>query len=206
MTETVTLPHFTEFETKYNTDGAHIYKFKEIVESTGDKFEFIYVQGPDVYFTKSKEDMFARYRKAEHDKSGKAWLTFKKKPDGAKSNIKRKEYNWRVDATPLSEIREGLESQGYQFNFQIYKMCHIYKFSDATLVFYTVRKSGSDQIDHFIEIEVDEKNISRLTEEEAFAVIEKYEKMLEPLGITYRHRLKRSLFEMYVEDIEQEQK
>jgi adenylate cyclase class IV len=195
------LESFTEFETKYRTEGDKVYQFKQIVETLPEKGSFIYVQGPDVYFTKGKQDMFARYRKAEHDKSGKAWLTFKRKPDGAKTNIKRKEYNWRVDSTPFSEIQEGIEAQGYRLNFQIYKMCHIYKFSDATLVFYTVRKNGKEDLDHFIEIEVDEKTISSYTEEQAYDVVRKYEEILAPIGITHRHRLTKSLFEMYVEDI-----
>ena len=32
--------------------------------------------------------------------------------------------------------------------------------------------------------------------------IRKYEKVLEPLGITHRNRLTKSLYEMYVRDIE----
>lgn len=192
------LPEYTEFETKYKTTGEKVYEFKQIVEAIDDKHTFLYVQGPDVYFIKRKADMFARYRKAEHDASGKSWLTFKRKPEDAKNNIKRKEYNWRVDKTPFTEIQEGLEDQGYKFNFRIHKMCHIYKFSDATLVFYTVSQKGKKDLDHFIEIEVDEKTISSYTEGEAWDVIRKYEEILAPLGVTHRHRLTKSLFDMYV--------
>lgn len=193
------LPEFTEYETKYRVSGDQIYDFKKIMESTEDLEEFIYVQGPDIYFTRNEDDMFARYRKVEHDNSGMSWLTFKKKPDGAKTNIKRKEYNWRVDVTPFKEIEEGLVAQGYQYNFAIYKMCHIYKFEDATCVFYTVRDRDNDKLDHFLEIEVDEQTISSYSEKEALGIIRKYETILESMGnITHRNRLSKSLFEMYV--------
>jgi adenylate cyclase class IV len=113
------LPKFTELETKYRVDGDQIYKFKEIVEGLPD-YEFLYVQGSDYYFVRD-DQKFARYRKADGDKSGRAEVTFKLKPVGAKNNIARKEYNWRVDKTPMQEISEGLEDQGYKFNFKIFK-------------------------------------------------------------------------------------
>ena len=72
-------------------------------------------------------------------------------------------------------------------------MCHIYNFEDATLVFYTV-KDGS-KLDHFMEIEVRED--MEFTEDQAWAIIRKWEKELEPLGITAQNRLRKSLFDMY---------
>jgi hypothetical protein len=57
---------------------------------------------------------------------------------------------------------------------------------------------------HFIEIEIDEDLIPKLTEEEGWSIIRKYEKELSPLGITHRHRLNKSLFEMYVQNIHED--
>lgn len=196
------IPQYTEFESKYRVDGDQIYKFKEIVEAMGESYDFLYVQGPDYYFVRDDE-RFARYRKADNDKSGRAEVTFKLKPVGAKNNIQRKEYNWRVDKTPYTEIAEGLEDQGYKFNFKITKFCHIYKFKDVTLVFYSVRDE-KNKLDHFIEIELDEASIHHLTLDEAMEKIRKYEAVLSPLGITHRGRLTRSLFEMYVKDVKSE--
>lgn len=190
------IPQYTEFESKYRVDGDQIHKFKEIVESMGEEYDFLYVQGPDHYFVRDDE-RFARYRKAENDKSGRAEVTFKLKPVGAKNNIQRKEYNWRVDKTPYTEIAEGLEDQGYKFNFKITKYCHIYKLSEATLVFYTVRDEKG-KLDHFIEIELDEATIHHLTVDQAMEKIRKYEAALVSLGISHRGRLTKSLFEMYV--------
>lgn len=192
------LPQFTEFETKYRVDGNHIYAFKQIVENLDEPYDFVYIQGPDHYFVRDDE-RFARYRKAENDKSGRAEVTFKLKPTGAKNNIQRKEYNWRVDKTPFQEISEGLEDQGYKFNFVIWKMCHIYKFKEATLVFYTVR-DDKEKMDHFVEIELDEASIHNLSLEEAMEKIRKYEGFLAPIGVSNRGRLKKSLFEMYVKE------
>lgn len=201
MTETDAAPkekieQFTEFESKYRVEGDKIYQFKEIVESMGEPSDFIYIQGPDYYFVRDDE-RFARYRKADNDKSGRAEVTFKLKPVGAKSNIQRKEYNWRVDKTPYQEIAEGLEDQGYKFNFKINKFCHIYKFKEVTLVFYSVRDEKG-KLDHFVEIELDEATIHHLTVDEAMEKIRKYEAILAPIGISHRGRLTKSLFEMYV--------
>ena len=190
------IPQYTEFESKYRVDGEQIYKFKELVEAMQEDYDFVYIQGPDYYFVRDDE-RFARYRKAENDKSGRAEVTFKLKPVGAKNNIQRKEYNWRVDKTPYTEIAEGLEDQGYKFNFKITKFCHIYKFKEATLVFYSVRDEKG-KLDHFIEIELDEASIHHLTVDEAMEKIRKYEAALAPIGISHRGRLTKSLFEMYV--------
>lgn len=191
-----TLGEYIEFETKYRVEGDLIYKFKSIVSKLDFK-KFIYVEGPDYYYTKP-DGSFLRYRKAINEK--RAEVTMKAKPEGANSNIKRKEINWRVDNTPFETIEAGANIQGYNFNFSIYKICHIYNFNDATLVFYTVRDLNN-KIEHFIEIELDEDKTSELTQEEAMNIVRKYEKILEPLGITYKNRLSKSLFEMYVNDI-----
>jgi hypothetical protein len=193
------LPQYTEFESKYRVEGNQIYEFKQIVENLDEIYDFLYVQGSDYYFVRDDE-RFARYRKADHDKSGRAEVTFKLKPAGAKNNIQRREYNWRVDKTPYTEIAEGLEDQGYKFNFKIYKSCHIYRFKEATLVFYSVRDENN-KLDHFVEIELDEASIHTLTQEEAMEKIRKYEATLAPLGITHRNRLTKSLYEMYVKEI-----
>lgn len=189
------LERFIEFETKYRVEGEQVYAFKQIVEGLNKPYDFLYVQGPDYYFIRD-DDRFARYRKAEHGDSNRAEVTFKIKPQGAKNNINRKEYNWRVDNTPFTEITEALEDQGYRFNFKIKKYCQIYKLDDVSLVFYTV-KDDKDKMDHFVEIELHESNIHTLTQDQAMEIIRKYEDILAPIGITYRNRLTKSIFELY---------
>lgn len=192
----VKLNHHTEFETKYRVEGDLVYKFKSIVSEL-DYRNFVYAEGPDYYYTKP-DGSFLRYRKAVTEK--RAEITMKEKPTGAKSNIQRKEVNWRVEGNDRSTIHEGALMMGYTYNFSIWKSCHIYNFKDATLVFYTVRDENNI-LDHFVEIELDEKSIHKLTEKEAMDIIRKYEEILSPLGITYKNRLKKSLFEMYVKEI-----
>lgn len=188
------LPKFTEFETKYRVELDKQPLFKDLVESLEGLKEFVYVQGPDVYWTKG-EDNFQRYRKAEHDKSGKAWLTNKFKTEDSNNN-NRVEHNIRIDHTPYEEVKSYVESMGYEYNFKIIKYCHIYKFKDATLVFYLVKDEKKNR-ECFIEIEVDEATIEKYTEEEAWDVIRKYENIMSPLGIKPQNRLRKSLFEMY---------
>jgi adenylate cyclase class IV len=191
------LEQHTEFETKYRVEGDLVYKFKSIVSELDYK-NFVYAEGPDFYYTKP-DGSFLRYRKAVTEK--RAEVTLKEKPEGSKHNIQRKEVNWRVDGTDSAAIVEGATMMGYKFNFSIWKSCHIYNFKDATLVFYTV-KDDNDKIDHFVEIELDEKSIHKLTYDEAMRTIRRYEEILAPLGITYRNRLSKSLYEMYVKDID----
>jgi predicted adenylyl cyclase CyaB len=124
----------------------------------------------------------------------------KRKPDGAKNNIQREELNIRVDVTPFETITKLVENLGFTYNFRIYKMCHIYKFDDATLVFYTVEDEKKN-LTHFIEIEVHEENIRHMTEEEAWGIVKKYETALEPIGIKPQNRLRKSLFEMYRREV-----
>ena len=193
------LPKFTELETKYRVLGTDLFRFKEIVENLNEPYEFLYIQGPDYYFVRD-DSRFARYRKADGDKGGRAEVTFKLKPIGAKNNIARKEYNWRVDKTSFNEIYEGLEDQGYKFNFKITKMCHIYKFDGVTLVFYSV-KDDKNKLDHFIEIELEESTIHTMTMNQAMEKIRSYETLLASVGVSHRGRLNKSLFEMYVKDV-----
>lgn len=194
-----TMQKHTEFETKYRLEGDKVFEFKQLVESIGEPYDFVYVQGPDWYYTKP-DGSFLRYRRAENDKSNRAELTMKTKPDGAGHNVIRKEVNLRVDKNKFCTVEEFAKMLGYDFNFKIWKMCHIYNFKDATLVFYTVR-DDKGLMTHFVEIELDEDNIHKLTKDEAWDIIRKYERILAPIGITHRHRLNKSLYEMYVKDI-----
>ena len=141
--EELKIARFTEFETKYASDISQLSQFKAIVESLPELQEFTYAEGPDTYMTKS-DGSFGRYRKAKypHDTKYAQW-TLKLKPAGAKNNISRLEYNWRVDGTPSQEILDGATAMGFSFNFRINKSCHIYRFPECTLVFYSVKEEGA---------------------------------------------------------------
>lgn len=208
-----------EFETKYRVEDHLLIKFKQIMENQEDLKDFIYVEGPDFFYTYPQawfdanpqwepNGTFVRYRKPSFglDK-GRRQVTWKYKPIDAKNSIKRKEHNWDIGKTPEKVIIEQLQSSGLLFNASIVKNCHIYIFGDATLVFYTVYDTTYGEpkkADYFVEIEVDENTIGDLNEDEAWKVIEKYEQVLSPLGISARNRLRKSLFEMYKKEIKPE--
>lgn len=183
---------FIEFETKYEVEENLLHPFKELMDTIGFK-KFLYVQGPDVFFTKPGDrETFARYRRAEHGDKREEF-TIKQKHD-ENSSIIRTETNWLVTGTPANEILKGIELMGFVYNTKIWKACHIYNLSDATLVFYTVRDENNNYT-HFIEVEVKEQ--AGYTEEESWEIIRKYEELLKPLGISAQKRKRKSLFEMY---------
>lgn len=198
----VTLPLFTEFETKYEVEFSVLSAFKKISRTIPNLKNFLYTEGPDTYYS-NPDGTPGRYRVTEFpiEKEQFAQWTVKTKPEGAKNNIKRREPNWLVRGTTAEEIDQGALDMGFKYNFKIWKMCHIYKFADATIVFYTVIEDGKTSEKHLIEIEVDEETIHNLTEDQAWEVIRKYEKLLEPTGVNPQKRLRRSLYEMYRKDL-----
>jgi hypothetical protein len=204
---------FIEFETKYRVEDRALITFKQILDNYQQDKKFVYVEGPDYYFTYPKwwfENMqqwdpkgtFGRYRKPSYGlDNGRRQMTCKYKPRDAKNSIQRREHNINVAPdTSESTIFEQFKDHGMEFNSSIIKNCHIYKLEDATLVFYTVYDTTDGKpknADYFVEIEVDEDTIADKTEEQAWAVIVKYEKLLEEVGVNAQKRLRKSLFEMY---------
>lgn len=204
MSEEKKLDHI-EFESKYRVDQSIILPFKLIVEKMPTFKEFVYAEGPDEYFIKESDGLFARYRKeANKGPDARAELTIKIKPEGAKNNIIREEYNVRVDGTPRETIVKFLSALGFKHNFTVMKSCFIYRMEDATLVSYTVADVTDGVLkseDNFVEIEVSEDKIHNMTESQAWEVLVGYEKALECLGINAQKRLRKSLYEMYRREI-----
>jgi len=198
---------FHEFEVKFRVDAARLNDWKSIMrkyrdDNPDDYKEHVMVDSDDEYYTRESNDPdidyeFVRYRFSDDRKKDKrAELTTKKKLKDS-NNIIRKEQNVRVDSNDKETIIEFVtDGLGYDYNFKISKYVQIYVFKDATIPWYTVIDEKGKE-DTFAEIEVDEKLLHSINEEEAWAIISKYEKILEPLGITPRNRLRKSLFEMY---------
>lgn len=184
---------FLEIETKYDANDIERIKFKALMESLVPK-TFLYVEGTDVYYVKQEND-FLRYRMAaRHLDDKRSELTFKKKSVDKNNNV-RTEVNLRVDINDPTLVAAFCEGLGYKRNFSVYKYCDIYFFEDANLVYYDVVSDGGIG-GSFIEIEASEE--IGLTADQAWEVVQKYEKLLAPLGITAQKRKKLSLFEMYV--------
>ena len=199
---------FHEIEVKFRVDEKILNDWKQLVETYRDMnpseyVDFVYVDSDDIYYINPKisDDLdyqFIRHRFSDDPKNKRAELTTKKKI-GNTNNIIRREWNVRVDNNEKETIRSWVEEGlGYKYDFKIRKYVQIYIFKDATLPFYTVIDEKGRR-DTFLEIEVDERLLAKdkVTEEQAWEIIKKYETLFVSLGITSRNRLRNSLFEMY---------
>lgn len=182
-----------EVEVKFRVDGALVYEFKQLVQALPGLKEFIYLESDDIYHVKGEE--FLRHRYDIKNLAGRQEITYKLKQN-PNNNINRIETNVRVDGNTIENIEVFCKNLGFERNFKIAKLVHLYVFEDACLPFYTVIDEDSNA-SHFIEIEVNEELLHSITEDQAFDIIKKYEALLAPLGITARNRLRLSLFEMY---------
>lgn len=192
----VEVKHFLEIETKYDGNSIDRLEFKALASSLNPK-SFLYVESDDIYYVKS-ENEFLRYRRPPSDKSTeRAELTFKKKHVSSNNNV-RTEVNLRIDWNSQETVAAFCEGMGYALNFSIFKMCDIYYFDDANIVYYSVINKDK-KTSNFLEIECNED--AGFTQEESWAIILKYEKLLSPLGINAQKRKKLSLFEMYKKDV-----
>lgn len=195
------LPPLTEFESKYLTNINMLDGFKRISESLPGLISFQYAEGPDYFFENPSLPLtFVRFRRSSYpDENGKYYqqLTSKTKEADSSNNIQRKEPNLMVVGS-IDEVLGFIKSTGFTYTHSIKKQCHIYKYPDCTLVFYGVRPENSEEMEYFVEIEVDEETIHNLTKNEAIQVIEKYEQILSSIeGVSSRKRLKLSLRERY---------
>ena len=186
---------FLEIETKYDADGIDRIAFKGLLQSMN-PHTFIYVESTDTYF--SKGDDFIRYRSPPtNEKSKRSELTLKKKHVSG-NNVVRTEINLRVDPNEENVIIAFCENLGYVRNFSIYKMCDIYFFEDADVVLYTVIDEDKKQ-SNYLEIEVDESK--EFSEEQGREILSKYEKLLAPLGLNPKKRMKKSMWEIFRKEV-----
>jgi predicted adenylyl cyclase CyaB len=186
---------FLEVEYKYDASCIDRMIFKDLVKTFNPK-SFIYVESSDIYYAKSKDE-FLRYRKPSENKlsgeENRQELTFKKKSVD-KNNWTRIEVNLRIDLNDPFLVHSFCEGLGYKKNFEIVKSCDIYFFEDGDLVYYSV-KDQDGKYKCYIEIEAVED--CGHTREQSLEILQKYEKMLAPLGITAQNRKRLSLWEMY---------
>lgn len=186
------VPKFLEIETKYDASNIERVEFKKLMRSLKPK-SLVVVESSDVYFVRSADD-FIRYRMPiENGDDKRAELAFKKK-HAQSNNIVRTEVNLRVDPNDPETVVAFVEGLGYKRNFSIYKMCDIYYFDDCNIVYYNVVDDDGKPAS-FLEIEV--KEDAGIGEEAAWGILQKYEKLLSPLGISAQKRKKLSLYEMY---------
>lgn len=179
---------FKEIETKYYANAIPMDDFVKIVEPLNP--EWIMVSSYDDYFT-NENDEFIRYR--YHDNMGE--LTIKRKTNN-NNNLNRIEVNIKTESKSSKAVAAFVDLLGYKLNFSIFKTCKIAILDKVVLVYYIVYDSNLKELERFIEIEARE-DIKWLNEKDAWLEIVKYEDILEPLGISAKKRLKKSLFEIF---------
>lgn len=180
---------FKEIEFKYDASDIKMEDFLKIVEELPIRQRLL-VSSYDEYFTNPEGD-FVRYR---HN-NDRGELTIKRKLDES-SNSRRLEVNLPTAGDNVEAVAAFLELLGYHHNFSIYKTCNIFWTEKVDLVYYVVYDKELREKRRFIEIEADE-HLEWESEDEAWDEIVKYEKLLEPLGITPKNRLRKSLFEIF---------
>ena len=168
--------------------------FKDLVKSLNPK-RFIYVESRDIYYAKSKDE-FLRYRMPSENKlsgeENRQEITFKKKTED-RNNWERIEVNIRVDLNDPGTVNAFCTGLGYVKNVKLVDFASIYYFEDADIVYYST-KNEQGEYKYYIEIEALEN--CGMTKEQSLEVLQKYEKLLVPLGITPQKRKKLSLWEI----------
>lgn len=180
--------HFKEIETKYSADNIDIDKFVELVQPFNPNW--VMVSSYDDYFTNDKDE-FIRYRYTDD----RGELTIKRKTTNANNN-NRIEVNLKTEGKNFATVNAFAGLLGYKLNFSVYKTCKIAFLDKVVLVYYIVYDSKFKELQRFIEVEAKE-DYNWASEEEAWAEVTKYEKLMEPLSITPKNRLKKSLFEIF---------
>lgn len=180
--------HFREVETKYYADDIKMDDFIALMHSLNP--EWMMVSSYDDYFTNENGD-FIRYR--HHDHMGE--LTIKRKTNDS-NNLNRIEVNLPTEGKSSKTVAAFVDLLGYKHNFSIFKTCKIAFLEKVVMVYYVVYDSNLNEKHRFIEVEANE-SYRWSSEDEAWEEVLKYEKFLEPLGITSKNRLRKSLFEIF---------
>lgn len=195
---------FREIEYKYDATNIKLSKFLQLMEKLEEKhqgqmvIDSKKVSSWDIYYRHEKEeDKAIRYRQSEKNPE----LTVKVKTS-EKNNNHRVEINLELsNETPQREQEKAVENLTKLLdcpeNFRIMKTCFIHFFGPLNYVYYIVYDIEMKELRRFIEIEFSEKEAKYHTEEYVFGKLNEFEVDLIELGITPKHRLKKSLFETY---------
>jgi len=180
---------FKEVETKYDAAEIQLQAFTDLVEPMKPS-KWMMVSSYDDYFTRPNGE-FIRYRYTDD----RGELTIKQKTND-KNNNERVEVNLPTKGDNLKTVEKFCTLAGYEYNFGIYKTCKIAWVDKVVVVWYIVYDKDMKELRRFIEIEANE-DLEWESEEAAWNEVVRYEKLFEPLGITPKNRLKKSLFELF---------
>lgn len=187
------MSEFIELEYKYKADNVKLTDFQRILDKyqTTKKLD---ISSWDTYYTKSADE-FVRFRDSTTPE-----LTIKRKIK-SENNWQRIEVDLPLDlksCTP-EKVDNFLELLDYKRNFKIYKSCFVYWLDEVNFVYYIVYDENLKELGRFIEVEVNKSKVTDVLA--AVTSLNFYEKALEPIGISYQNRMKKSLFELFVKDL-----
>lgn len=187
---------FKELEYKYNADNVKLEDFNNFIGSISPPWRTHKdVSSWDIYYLHENiKDYFIRYRK-----SGDTPELTKKRKTKDSNNWDRVEVDLPIDANRIDDatVEKFVQLDGYKENFRIYKSCFIFWFDNINVVWYVVYDENMKEKGRFIEIEINKDKVTELGDKAA-DVLKDFETKLGTLGITHKHRLKKSLFEMYI--------
>lgn len=222
---------FTEMEFKYLANDILLLKAKKFFESL-EPVEFIEVGSWDYYYThKDDLEMFIRDRGGpgpdfreltskrktiEHNNNVRdeidleehsdinTYNKFLKMTGIDKGSTLKQPTNAAIELKiDLSKVLEEAKEKGYLFNFQIYKMCWIYKLKNHTIgVYYITYDTNFKETGRFFEVEADKKHEWANKEEALVAVKDIEKKFTEVFGIMPQNRLRQSLYERFRRTLE----
>lgn len=184
-----------ELEYKYRADNVSPTDF-EVLMQTLEYSDKIEVSSWDIYYIqKGTTDMFQRYRMS----GDKPELTKKRKVKDT-DNWERIEVDLPLDPDRVTEkiVKDYVGLDGYKENFRIYKSCFIYWFENVNMVWYSVYDRDMNEKGRFIEVEINKDKVEDLGDG-AFEVLKNFEQELAKVNISPKNRLKKSLFEMFVQ-------
>lgn len=184
---------FSELEFKYKADDITLKSFTTLMK------ELAVVSRKDVsswdhYFTNdANKDEFIRFRESDEPE-----LTIKRKTNQA-NNWQRVEVDLPIENKrhKVGTVHKFVELLGYKPNTSIYKTCFIHWLEYINFVYYIVYDEDMKQIGKFIEVEFNKNKLPQHLDKVADQL--KYgQEVLAKLGLTPQHRLKKSLFEIFV--------
>lgn len=182
---------YYELEYKYKADEVGLADFKALMNKQNVK-KTLDISSYDVYYTRQDNKDFQRFRNSESPE-----LTRKVKTQEG-NNWQRVEVDLPLDSARLTEdiVTKYVGLDGYSENFRVFKTCFVYWLDNINFVYYTVYNKDLREVGRFIEVEVNKEDVTDL--EQATEILNQAEKILSEIGITSRNRMKKSLFELYV--------
>lgn len=187
---------YKEIEFKYKADNISLKDFVKFCVARN-PLTIVEASGFDHFYASIKDqDAFCRHRIGPDFNQ----LTFKRKTTDA-NNFIRTEHNLNLSTSMKREAVEALCGEfGYKYNVSVFKNCFVYFYDWCVLSYYVCYDNSLKEIGRFIEIEANEEH-EWPTEQDAWDAVVVMEKLCKTLGLTPQARLKKSLFELYRQDV-----